>query len=205
MVTLAALLKFGLLIDEGSGADRKAKLTDLALGILLDEREDSQERQALIRQAALLPTIHADLWETYSANLPSDATLRLYLTKDRGFNPSALDDFIRQFRQTIAFAKLTEDDKLADNGSKVEEKRELPPPSPTIFGALLESRKMISGEVLQFPIPLPDTDELAGLQVPKRMSQAAWDQMMAIIKAYKPSIVKDSPPTGGEKEPEPEV
>jgi len=39
-------------------------------------------------------------------------------------------------------------------------------------------------------IATPDSRELAGLQVPSTMTEADWAQMLAIINAYKPSIVK---------------
>jgi hypothetical protein len=102
----------------------------------------------------------------------------------------------------FAFAGLTLADKLSTEGGDNEERASdvqstATPPvylskGPTLFGAMVESRRLISAEyVLQFPIPLPDTNQLAGLQVPARMSEAAWAQMMAIINAYKPSIVKE--------------
>src|SRR2546425_830513 len=55
LVTIAALKRFGLLDSEGSG---KSRLSNLALRIILDEREDSPDRDAAIKQAALTPSIH---------------------------------------------------------------------------------------------------------------------------------------------------
>ena len=83
-VVVAALIKFGLLTDEGKGPSRKAKLTNLALDIVLDQREDNGRRKELIREAALKPTIHADLWKKYGPTLPSDATLRFSPRKEKG-------------------------------------------------------------------------------------------------------------------------
>src|SRR5438552_17689881 len=45
LVTLAALKRFGLLTGEGSG---KSRLSNFALRIILDEREDSPERAEAI-------------------------------------------------------------------------------------------------------------------------------------------------------------
>src|SRR3954452_16984189 len=58
--TIAALRAFGLL--EG---DTLVKLSGRALRILLDDREGSEERSRLVQQAALMPPIHARLWERY--------------------------------------------------------------------------------------------------------------------------------------------
>jgi len=113
--TLAALTSFGLMQDEGIGEKRKVRLTQNALRILLDKRPDSKERTDLIKQAALAPKIHQQLWDKWGNNLPSDATLRhtLLLEWPTPFNENAVDGFIREYKDTIAFAKLTESDTVA--------------------------------------------------------------------------------------------
>src|SRR5271157_5736653 len=121
---VAALISFGLLQNEGVGDKRKVRLTQDALRILLDERPDSKERAELIRQAALAPKIHQQLWEKWGNDLPSDAQLRhtLLLEWPTPFNENAVDGFIREYRDTIAFAKLTESDtvkpEVADKGGE---------------------------------------------------------------------------------------
>lgn len=107
-VAFAALKKFGLLDDEGTGAGRTAKLTDLGLKIILDDREDSPDRAAAIREAALRPGIHSELWSKYGGELPSPQTLRYHLLTDRKFTQSGADEFIQQFKATIDFARLKE-------------------------------------------------------------------------------------------------
>ncbi len=122
--TLAALTSFGLLQDEGIGDNRTVRLTKNALRILLDKRPDSRERADLIKQAALTPKIHQQLWEKWGNDLPSDATLRhtLLLEWPTPFNENYVDGFIREYKDTIAFAKLAESDKVAsevkDNGDE---------------------------------------------------------------------------------------
>src|SRR5205807_366120 len=109
-----ALKKFGLLLDQGSGPNRKARLSETALKILLDE-ESSPARADLIREAALTPNIHRELWQEFGGSLPSDATLRKHLLLDKSFTESAVEEFVPQFKGTIAFAQLTPDDKLSGN------------------------------------------------------------------------------------------
>lgn len=126
--TIAALVSFGLFQDEGIGEKRKVRLTQDALRILLDERPNSKERAALIRQVALAPKIHQQLWEKWGNDLPSDAQLRhtLLLEWPVPFNENAVDTFIREYKDTIAFAKLTESDtvkpEVADKGGESGEK-----------------------------------------------------------------------------------
>src|SRR5437016_4500012 len=59
--TVAALKQYGLVADEGSGKDRKIRLTDLALRIILDTRDNSEEKEQLKRQAARTPSVAAEI------------------------------------------------------------------------------------------------------------------------------------------------
>lgn len=119
--TIAAMSSFGLLQDEGTGGKRKVRLTQNALRILLDTRPDSAERAQLIKQAALAPRIHNALWHKWGDRLPSDASLRhtLLLEWPTPFNENAVDGFIREYKDTIAFANLSESDM---EGSEVQDK-----------------------------------------------------------------------------------
>ncbi len=104
--TIAAMGHYGLFEFEGSGDNRSARLTELAFGILLDKLSISTERDELIRQAALKPAIHAELWQKWHSPLPSDPTLETYLIKDRGFSENGARDLIAEYKETISFANL---------------------------------------------------------------------------------------------------
>jgi hypothetical protein len=111
--SLAALIQFGLLEDSGIKDARMVKLTPLALRILGDSDASSPARQAAIRQAAQLPKLYAELVAKYGAqSLPSERTLRDYLLFDRKFNTEVVDDALRAFRETIAFANLASSDTI---------------------------------------------------------------------------------------------
>jgi hypothetical protein len=131
--TVAALTSFGLMQDEGIGDKRKVRLTQNALRIILGT--DPKERAELVKQAALAPKIHQQLWETLGNDPPSDAQLRhtLLLEWPTPFNENAVDGFIREYRDTIAFAKLSKSDTVAsevkDNGGDEASK---PPYVPKI-------------------------------------------------------------------------
>ncbi len=111
--TAAALMSFGLMSDEGTGDKRKLKLTQNALKILIDNRPDSTERASLIKQAALAPKIHQQIWEKWGGSV-SDANLRhsLIFEWTPPFNENSVNGFIKEFKDTIAFAKLSESDKV---------------------------------------------------------------------------------------------
>ena len=101
---IAALKKFGLVDHEGMGESRQVRLSNLALTILLDNDPASAARRDALRNAALGPRIHAELWERYGAELPSDQSLRRFLVLERSFNEAAVDELLEEYRATMAFA-----------------------------------------------------------------------------------------------------
>ena len=183
-VVLAALKKFGLVEDEGTGSKRHVKLTPLALQIIQDEREDSPERGDAIRQAAMLPPIHSQLWSEYGGDLPSDANLRFKLLNERAFTESGAAEFIREFRRTIAFAKQADSDSLSEDvGDKAEEERR-----SGMGGAGIALRPPPSAQTVQLPI---SPAEWATLQAPFPLTEAKWKQMLAVLNAMKPALVQN--------------
>ena len=102
VAALAALAALGLLEVK----DRKVRLTGRAVKILADDREPSPERERLIQEAALLPSLHRKLRERYGGDSPSDETLRYHLIDSEGFNKGSAMAFIRLFRETLEFAGL---------------------------------------------------------------------------------------------------
>jgi hypothetical protein len=145
--TIAALKAFGLMKDVGSGPDRKVQLSDFGLDIIQDERLDSPERDQLIKRAALLPKIHATLWSRYRNDLPSPDNLRHELKKEFKFNPNVIDDFVREYKDTISFAKLSDSDTLSPEVS-VGDKQNAP-----YIPQVGDYVQWEPGGVMQFPEP----------------------------------------------------
>lgn len=127
--SISSLKQFGLLDEDGGSANREVRLSQLALTILLHEN-DSEERAEAIRIAALNPKIHREMWDKYSGKLPSDASIKVYLTLNREqgvFNKDAVDGFIEQFRATIEYAQLTDFDKIQDKPTGDQQPKANPP------------------------------------------------------------------------------
>jgi len=203
-VTLAAPIKFGLMEAAGKSDARTVRLTDLGLRLV---REGNPDQAADLRAAVLMPPIYAELWAhcEREGGIPSDGNLRWWLHR-KNFTEGAIGEFIPKFKASVRYAGLLESDKVVND----DEQREVETPAienprrPDIFGAIFgnpfkvtqvaEALAKPSGppppQLLQFPIPLPDSDQLAGLQVPSRMTESDWTQMLAIINAYKSSIVR---------------
>jgi hypothetical protein len=199
LVVVAALKKFGLLADEGSGDARRARLTPLALDILLDPREDSPQRQQAIRQAAMAPTIHREILQRYPDGLPSDATLAFFLTREREFTEAGAQDLIGELRGTLVFARMT------GNGDSVSRQDEDTPPAeendgmtPGATAELERERQNASGKPgagrklqqqqrsVQLPVPGASWVTVQG-DFP--MTEQTWDSMIALLNAMKPGLV----------------
>jgi hypothetical protein len=110
-LTLAAIRSFGLVEGVGKG-DRLIKLTPLGLDIVTDYPEGSAERAKAIKDAARRPKIHAELWAKYGARLPSDEELRRFLVREREFNDKTVSQFISEYKDTLAFADLSDADRM---------------------------------------------------------------------------------------------
>lgn len=195
-LTLAALKKYGLIADEGYGAGRVAHLTDLAADILANP--DEAARRRAVQRAALNPGIHKELWEKYGANLPSDANLRWELTRQRGFTETGADEFIPEYRATIAFAQLTgagtvstqtpagetEDDadeeELRQPPLRRQRRRQMSDPNANVLTIPLMGGRNI---IVEGEFPITEQD---------------WTQFTAVLNAMKPGLVGE--PASGDDE-----
>jgi len=117
--TAAALIQYGLLTDEGSGDKRKFTLNDRALRIVRDPNPESEKRLEIIKQCALTPKIFKELWGSFGlAQSLSDMVFKSHLTVDRHdqglapYSDSAADEVIKAYKDTVAFAKLSDSDSL---------------------------------------------------------------------------------------------
>jgi len=119
--TLAALRSFGLMEKVGDGVRLSERARKF---LLLDEREHTAERRVLLKEAALAPAIHQKLWDKYGSQLPSDASLKYALQMEFNFAVQAVADFIREYRDTIAYAGL-------DSSAIIEEEEEVGSPAPS--------------------------------------------------------------------------
>lgn len=201
--SISALKQFGLLIEEGAGANRSFRLSQLALDIAVHE-EDSREYTTAIKKAALSPSIHAELWEKYKGKLPkSDASIRVFLLRERDdgrFNKSYVDAFIDQFRTTIAFAKLSDGDIIngsEDNDAEITDEQNMGVDVVDKFAGRKGSQETTGGGFSppKAPpgtrdFPLYTSTSRGALFVPEQMTEKDFDlfelqvkNSLAVIKA----------------------
>jgi hypothetical protein len=102
--TLSALKSFGL-VDETTD---RIKLTQRGIEIVARPAGDVR-RQKAIKDSAVSPEIYQQVMEEYRlTGLPSDSSLKSDLITVRKFNPSAVDGFVRDFRDTLELAGLSD-------------------------------------------------------------------------------------------------
>jgi hypothetical protein len=193
-VALAALKSFGLLDDEGSGDARKVWLTTRAQDILMTD--DEAYREEAIREAALLPPAHQDLWDRYGPQLPSDQSLQLYLMRERGFTPSGASELASEYKRTISFARLTERGATVSPDGRQEEESVTPAPSAEAVTRPAPPRAYGGGAGVskdQIVIPVPLREGMGTISLPRYLSQGSWDVILAVLKAYEPSLTADAP------------
>ena len=112
---VAALKAYGLLKVQGKGESRHVSVTDNARRIILD----APEGKALLKQAALGPAVHDQLWAKFGkSGLPDDAVIRHHLIFDKKFNEDVVEGLIGRFRSTIAFANLDSSDIISDGSDQ---------------------------------------------------------------------------------------
>lgn len=221
-VAIAALKRFGLLSDDGQGERRTGRLTDLAVEILLSTDPDQADhRHNLIRTAALLPVIHHELWEKYGGALPSDANLIRELVMGRNFTHSGANEFISQFRKTLAYAGLDEQtppsppqeeheslhgDHLGREEGRFTVQPEPQGSRPQPLGRFVAQPQATAPPPLQRPVaePVPGVGGGA-ITIPILLpgaspvhitghfpiTEAAWKQLMVVLEAMKGGLVAE--------------
>jgi hypothetical protein len=193
--TFAALKAFGLMEDIGRGEDRRVQLTDLAWRILHDTREGA--RAQALREAALRPKLVAEYAQQWVPERPSDDHCLSELHLDRGFTAEAAKLFLRVFDETIAFANLTNSDKMSDDlrarempseqvshpveshsGGAIEIKPASPVASavtrrPTSYGG--------GGEIISPRATLPLPEGIAALEIPQGLTRKSFEALRAWV------------------------
>jgi len=201
--TLAALVKYGLVDDEGTGPARKAGVS--SRGHIILAHPDEAARKAAIREAAVRPGINRELWEQYGNDLPPDEALHWELTQTRGFTETGAKEFIPVYRATIAFAQLasrvpedTGESDNGDDGERNDDSAEGHNTSQQERRRNRESQRAARPETaMSFPIPLVGGGVVV-VEGEFPLAERDWDQFIAVLNAMKPGLVTVSP----EKTPE---
>jgi hypothetical protein len=212
----AALKKFGLIEEEGNGTQRQIKLTEDAIALVFNPPLDSPEYREKLKEVALKPFIHSELWSRYDGDLPDDAVIERYLVLERGFNSIYVKPFIKQFKRTIEFSSLKPCDKttgvhaalqpyesvqtsaaIVPRGSAQHVSREytgqdIPRKTldlvPQVHPQTVDARR-------EFTLPTPAGD--ISIRGPFPLSKSDWATFLKAVQLFEPWLTKpeSDPPT----------
>jgi hypothetical protein len=194
-LVLAALKKYGLLTDEGSNENRRVKVSDLAIRIIMDLRDPSPDREALIRKAAVLPKAHQELWQEYGCDLPDDKSLETFFMLEKSYARDAAVNAVRVYRATFTFAGLDQagilGDVIADDSdgeSGVADQAQAP--SATMVGVTPKSdwkEQDAAGSTRTFSIPLgPQTFDI---RVPRDLTKDDFRSIVETLNLWERQLV----------------
>ena len=158
---------------------------------MLDDREDSSERDSAIKRAALSPTINSDLWNKYQGNLPSNQNLKFTLQRDMGFTGRGVEEFLMNFHRTLEYANLhsqSDTPEHEEGKSDKEEETNLSTEQVVTHDRLVLSSQ--PGLMRDIQLPL-SSDSWATLSAHFPLTQDSWDQMIAVLQAMKPALIKN--------------
>jgi hypothetical protein len=109
--TIAALVAYGLMTDEGSLENRELTLSQAAMTILKDAR--SGAAAAAIKAAALTPKALADLWTDWRNQRPPTPECISTLHQDKQFSEDAATRLLEIYDANIKYAGLDASDKIS--------------------------------------------------------------------------------------------
>lgn len=124
LTALSSLKKYGLFEEKGGRIVPTAR----AIDIFVRPADDPRHITA-VREAAVEPTIYAQLVERFGGNggyLPSLDQFKAELEADMGFNPRAISTFITDFRDTLEYAGLLRDGKIISPIEDAEDDEDAP-------------------------------------------------------------------------------
>jgi hypothetical protein len=206
LVTVAALKSFGLVNELDSASGRTIQMSPLGLKIVADKRPDSPERDAAIKEAALKPKIHAEIWRRYNGRVPSDEELAYRLENEMEFNVNSIAGFIQELKDTVKFAKLDESDTISsaqgdnednDGGIGQDEAEQEPPELLKRINPPLGARKDGGTATMRQDV-FSLTEGQVVLNWPTPLSQASIDDLKDWLKIVERKISRS---TDEEKKP----
>jgi hypothetical protein len=121
----AALRYFGLLEYQGTGKERGIIVSEEGRKYLRAHQDET--KQEVIKAAALRPKQIAKFWSEWGRDRPADAACMDLLIQKHGFSDSGARDFLKVYDATIAYAKLSDSDKVPSGSHEDDDELGKPP------------------------------------------------------------------------------
>lgn len=165
MSALSALKKFGLVTE----ANGRIIPSQRGIEIVRLPKDDPRRLQA-VREAAIAPPIYRELVEQHKeTGLPGEGVLESELETYRNFNPNAVSGFVKDFKDTLEYAYLSElsalelpveEDDVPNETTTQPAKAAGQPPAPNQYqsGAKLKET-LLRGAASQISTPVGKQDD----------------------------------------------
>ncbi len=159
---LAALRYYGLLESQGTGSAKSVAVSEEGRRYL--RAQQAETKRDVIKAAALRPKQLAKFWSEWGPDRPADPACLDDLAFKHGFSESGAREFLKVYDATIAFAGLSESDKIHsepegvdeaghDDGAESDpspqpEKKDSPSPDQKRKGILMEGERELTTGLL---------------------------------------------------------
>jgi len=187
---LASLKRFGLLEEVPGTAQRTLKVSPMALDLMKYESTDPVAYRKQLKYLALLPDINEEIWNKYGHELPSDKTIETYLVFDRHFPEDTAKQFIRLYKETISFAKLTEADTVEEAKLPSNEMASAKQANPPSGGSdeKLKDNNNVETAINPSELAIPIAGKMA--RIPFPMSEEDFELFSETVKLWKKKLVR---------------
>ncbi len=186
---LATLKRFGLLEEVPGATTRSLKVSPMALELLKAENTDPAAYRKQLQFLALLPDWFAEIWKKYGRELPSDKTLEAFLVFDRHLTEESAKLFIKVYKETISFAKLTESDTVEETkltGGEVDGGKKLNKTSADTPNKLKTND--LGMEINTGELPIPIAGGMA--RIPFPMTEDDFELFIGTLQLWKKKLVR---------------
>ncbi|PYV90566.1 MAG: hypothetical protein DMG05_10050 [Acidobacteria bacterium] len=180
MSVVSALKKFGLVQE----MNKRIVPTQRAIEIVNLAADDPRRIKSL-QEAVLTPEIYKELIDQHrESGFPANDAMERELITYKGFNPKSVSAFVRDFRDSLDFACLSDFQalELAEEGKPME-KQVL-----SKIGHVIDPPRPLQG-LKDIPLPIPGT-VWPILRGAFPMKEREWNQMMSLLEAMKPGLVE---------------
>lgn len=187
---LATLKRFGLLEEVAGSGPRSLKVSQAAMDLMKYESTDPAAYRKQLKFMALLPDLHEAIWNKYGHVLPSDKTIETHLVFERHFAAESAKQFIRLYKETISFAKLTEGDSVEETMKPATENdgEKLTNPTKANSADKAKDNNYMETTINMGELPIPIAGKVA--RIPFPMSEDDFDLFIGTLNLWKKKLVR---------------
>lgn len=191
---ISTMLDYGILEDQGEGSAKEIRITELGRNIILDTRQESDERTQNLRIAVLKSPLMRKIWNNWHRNLPAQDSIKYTLRTKMDFTERASDRLCNVIKQNYSFANLYEYHEIAENPGDEDDDDDAGESGKSHEGATPEFEKMgkhINENWIDFSLSL-GANQKARLQISNKLSEDDFEFLITWIKRLQKDIIEET-------------